>query len=386
MKMIRTLGLLLLVLALVLPLMAACGPESAEEAEPTEVVQVEPTATPEPTDTPTPEPTDTPTPEPTDTPEPTEDVEFDRDQIVGLEGLDSYRAQITVSMTGISDGEDVESTLEMLIEFVREPLAQHLVISAAGMEGAEGFEDIEMYIVEDTMYMNLAGQWISAPADEGVLDDVSFLDADDMLDDVCGGTREKDTTLNGVEVHHWSFTLEDMEGCLTPEEMEEIGVLSDAGGELYVAVDGNYVVRMEFFFEGEQLDASVGGEDQLLDEGRIEMTYDVSDVNADITIELPPEALEGATVPEDVPVMADAEEVASFMGMITYNSPSDTAIVAEFYEEALPANGWTGGEMEELSGMYMFNDYTKDGRTLSITIMFDEDAGVTQVLLTIQEE
>jgi hypothetical protein len=207
-----------------------------------------------------------------------------------------------------------------------------------------------------------------------------------MLDDVCGGTKEKDTTLNGVEVQHWSFTLEDMEGCMTPEEMEEIGVLSDAGGNLYVAVDGNYVVRMEFFFEGEELDASLGDEEQPLDQGRIEVTYDVSDVNADIVIELPPEALEGATVPEDVPVMADAEEVASFMGIITYNSPSDAAIVAEFYEEALPANGWTGGEMQEVSGMYMFNDYTKDGRTLGVTITFDEDAGMTQVLLSIQEE
>ncbi len=70
----RAIPRLLLVLALLLPLLAACGPESAPTSPPpTDTPR--PAATARPTDTPrpsdTPEPTETPTPEPTDTPVPT---------------------------------------------------------------------------------------------------------------------------------------------------------------------------------------------------------------------------------------------------------------------------------------------------------------------------
>jgi hypothetical protein len=273
----------------------------------------------------------------------------------------------------------------MSMEFTREPAAQHFVISAEGLEEAEEFDALEMYIIEDTMYMSIAGQWISAPADESVLQDDLFLNANELLEDYCGGTRQQDTTLNGVQVHHWTFTQDDMEACMTPDELTEMGEITDAGGALYVSAEDNYVVRMEFYVEGNQLDASLGGGEETLDEGRLEVVYDVTDVNQPFTIEVPPEALEGATVPEDIPVMDDAQEVASFMGMITYTSPSAADAVASFYEEQLPANGWTGGEMSEFGGMYMFSDYTKEGRTLSVNISFDEETEQSQVFISVEE-
>jgi pimeloyl-ACP methyl ester carboxylesterase/predicted small lipoprotein YifL len=72
----RNATLMLMIVALLLPLVAACGPEPTPTPLPsTEVAEVKPTEPPEPTDTPRPtetaKPTGTPTSAPTDTPEPT---------------------------------------------------------------------------------------------------------------------------------------------------------------------------------------------------------------------------------------------------------------------------------------------------------------------------
>lgn len=370
--------LILVLLACLALSLVACGgePEAAEvsEAEAATATPLPPTATPVPTDT----------PEPTAAPE-SESGELVLDELETPSELSSYRANMEISISGTDQGEAVEGTLSFLIEYTSEPQAQRIVMSAEGIEEAEDMGSLEMYQVDDMAYLKLGDQWLSVPATEDVLSNTGFIQPEDILQDTCGWKKESDTEYNGIRVHHWTASQEDMEACMTAQELAEIGQITTASGDLYVAVEGNYVVHMSVVFEGEDLTAGLGTEDQLLDEGRMEITFDMTDVNQPFVIELPEEAASAGSMPEDIPIPEDAQEAANAFGMITFSSPSTPAEVAEFYEAQMPANGWTEVSVDELSGMYMM-EYSKDGRTASLMISADEEAGMTSVLITIQEE
>ena len=129
----------------------------------------------------------------------------------------------------------------------------------------------------------------------------------------------------------------------------------------------------------------MGGADEVLEQGRMEITFDMTDVNQPFIIELPEEAVASGSLPDDIPVPEDAQEVANAFGMITFTSPSTPAEVSEFYKTAMPQNGWTEVSVDEMSGLIMM-EYSKDGRTASLMINTDEDTGMTSVLITVQEE
>jgi hypothetical protein len=393
MKNSKRLLILILLASLALGL-AACGgepePTAAPQAEPATATPVPATNTPVPTATPEP----TAAPEPTTAAEPTTATEpepgaeaevLNLGEIGTPSDLTSYRASMSISVSGTDQGEPVDGSMTFLIEYTSEPLAQHLVMTTEGLEETEteSMEGIEMYQLEDTTYLKLGEQWLSVPATEETSVASGFVQPGDVLADTCGWKKERDTEYNGIMAHHWTASKEAMTACMTAAQLSDMGDITAASGDLYIAVEGSYVLQMSIVFEGQDLQAVLGTEDQVLDEGRMEFTYGMSDVNEPFTIEVPAEALSSSSLPEDIPFPDDAQEVANAFGMITFNSPSTAAEVADFYKAAMPQNGWT--EVSELSGLFMM-EYSKDGRTASLMISSDEDTELTSVLLTIQEE
>jgi hypothetical protein len=382
---------LLVVLALSI---AACGGEEpTAPPEPTKVVQ-EPTNTPvpEPTDTPLPPPTDTPLPEPTDTPlpEPTEEPEesFDLSMLEQPGDLDSFRSTMEVSWEATNaDGTEETGSFALVVEFVREPFAQHVIISGDMAEleeaGIPAGETLEMYVVEGTMYINMFGSWMSGPADEGGMDtdELAFVATGDLLEELKDAKYEGKETYNGIETRHYSFDKDSFDMADLPEGAE----IEEASGHIYIAVEGNYVVHMEMMMSGTNLALPTGEEGEVVQTGTFGITMDLSNINEPITIEVPEEAMEAGAPPEDLPIPADAEEVTSLMGMITFQSPSTPEEVAEFYQTGMPENGWTEVSVDEMSGMYML-EYSKEGRTASFMITVDSDTGNTSVLITVSEE
>jgi len=386
MKNPRWILILILLASLTLGLVA-CGGEP-ETSEPAEVQATETEAA---TATPVP-PTDTPMP--TDAPEPTiapesepegEEGELDLDEIGTPSDLSSYRANMTISISGTDNGETVDESISFTIEYTSEPPAQHIIMSGAGMEDTEGMDSIEMYQVGDMSYVKFGEEWLSVPATEDTMDSSGFIQPEDVLEGTCGWKKERDTDYNGVRVYHWTASKEDMEACMTAQDLAEIGEITAASGDLYVAVEGNYVVHLSIVFEGLNMEAGMGTEEQILDQGRMEVMFDMIDVNQPFIIELPEEAVAAGSLPEDLPVPDDAQEVSNAFGMITFSSPSTPAEVSEFYKTAMPQNGWTEVSVDELGDMFMM-EYSKGARSASLIINPDEDTGLTSVLITIQEE
>ena len=392
MKHAKWLLLLVLLASLVLGL-AACGgdtetePTSPPAAEPTEVSQAEPADEPtlEPTQAPEPTtpPADTPLPEPTDAPEVEEEEEFDLSSLSSTAELSSYKSTMRVTMVTDDNGQEEEQTIEFSIEYTSEPKAQHITMSGAVTgPGAEN-GTIEMYLIEDTMYMKMEDQWLSLPATEEDLDSDAFITPDTMLEDVCGWKKEGREEINGVKVQHWTLSKDDVDKCMPYEDLAGIGELTDAGGDLYVAEDDNYVVLMELSYEGEDLDMDLGETDEGVKVTRMEIHYETTDVNEPFTIEAPAEALESSSLPDDIPVPDGTTGVNNMFGMINYTSELGPEEVFAFYQEEMPSNGWTEVSADAMSGLWML-EYTKDGRTANIMIT-EEDSGNAAVMITVAE-
>jgi len=363
----------------------ACGGGSqgtAPAEKPTSVSKAE--ATTPPTDTP--QPTDTPVPTDTPPPEPSEGkAELDVTSLTLPSDFESYRSTMSIAVEGTDDGEKVRETIEFLVEYTREPFAQHIIISGEGFEDTEEAGNVEMYQTAETTYMKLGEEWLSTPtSEEDMLADAGMIGPDDVLGDTCGWNKESDTKYNGLKVHHWTFDKKDLEKCITTEQLAELGQLTDASGDLYVAVDTNYVVAMNLIFGGKALGIGMGTHEGSMDEGRMEFTFEMTDVNEPFTIQVPEEALTSGAMPKDIPIPDDAEEVSNVFGMITFSSPGSPEEIADFYKAEMPKNGWTQVSAEEFSGMYML-EYTKENRTASFMINTDTDSGQTSVLITVEE-
>jgi hypothetical protein len=251
-----------------------------------------------------------------------------------------------------------------------------------GPEGEGGI--IEMYMVEDTMYMKMEDQWMSMPATDQDLDSDAFISADAMLEDLCGWKKEGRDKIDGIDVVHWTFTKEDIEECMPADELAGMGELSQASGDLYIAEDDNYVVLMEMVFEGEDLEMDMGDTEEDAKAVRMEMRYETTDVNEPFTIEVPAEATESSSLPDDIPVPEGTEGVNNMFGMITFTSETSAEEVFAFYQEEMPNNGWTEASAEAMTGLWML-EYTKDSRTASFMIS-EDDSGNASVMITVIEE
>ena len=396
MKHAKWLLLVVLLASLALSL-AACGgdaetePTSPPAEKPTEVSQAELTEEPTMEPTQAPEPTAPPTeppPEPTDTPEVEEEEEveeeLDTSSLSSASDLSSYRSTMHVTMTTDMDGQEEEQTIEMIIEYTSEPPAQHIVMSGA-IEGPEGEGGtVEMYLVEGTMYMKMEDQWLSLPATEEDIDSDAFISADAMLEDLCGWKKEGKDEIDGVDVVHWTLSKEDIDECLPPEDLADMGDLSQATGDLYIAEDDNYVVLMEMTFEGEDLDMDLEDTEETAKVVRMTVHYEATDVNEPFTIEVPAEAAESSSLPDDIPVPEGASGINNMFGMISFTAETPPQEVFDFFQEQMPNNGWTEASAEAMSGLWML-EFTKDGRTASIMIS-EDDSGNASVMITIAEE
>lgn len=389
MKHAKWLLILLLLASLALGL-AACGgeePTSPPAVESTQVSEAKPTEQPvseEPTQAPEPaEPSDTPLPEPTVAEETEVEEQFDLSSLSSSEDLTSYRSTMLITTVVDKDGQEETESLEFTVEYTSDPLAQHISMSGTGLGTETESGSIEMYMVGDTMYMLMGDQWLNVPATEQDIDNEAMIRPEELLADLCGWTNEGTEEIDGVKAQHWSFTKEDYDKCSVLEGFMGIGELTDAGGDLYVAEDGNYVVLMELFYEGEDLELGIGEVEEGTTARRMEIRYEMSDVNVPFTIEVPAEALEAGALPEDLPIPDDAAELTNMFGMISYNSAQGPDAVFEFYKEAMPNNGWTETSAEAMTGLWMM-EYAKDGQTASIMIT-EDDAGNASVLITIAE-
>jgi hypothetical protein len=347
--------------------------------------------------------TDTGSTEPTqvviDQPEPTETPEFeegiiDLDSIWGTEDIKSYRGGFTMSFDGTAEGEMVNGSINMSIEYTTNPPAQHITMNLEGYDidpELAGFNSFEFYVMEDTTYLNMGGEmgWTAFPNDpeESVADEFMFYQE---FVDLPEKAKRKllPENVNGVNSWHYVIDAEDLP--------EEIANYDEVTADAWIAVDGGYLVKMDLTMKGTFTSEDLG--DQPIDEGTINIVFNMRDVNGNFTIELPPEATSaepfsfddemfevGEWTREDVPLPEDAEIDFAMEGMVYAFTNLSYDETLEFMNTQLVANGWVvEGEPMESEAIYWI-DYVKDGETLGLIIEpADDGTDRISIMVTIE--
>jgi hypothetical protein len=242
----------------------------------------------------------------------------------------------------------------------------------------------------DTAYMNLGMEdgWISFPNDptDSVTDE--FISYQDFVDLPDKAKRELlPENVNGVMAWHYVIDEDDLE--------EEFGTYDDMAADLWIAVDGGYMVKMEVSMTGTFNTDEIS--DQIIDEGTMTIVFNMRDVNEDLTIELPEEAAAatdfgfgeglfggGEWDREDAPLPDDAEVEFAMEGMVSAYTTLEFKDALEFMLTQLEANGWaTEGEPLESENSY-WGDFVKEGETLNLMVdpAFDETDRIS-IMITI---
>ncbi len=394
MKHLRIILLVVLVLALAT---LACGlgrrgaatqtevpPEAVESSAaqptpaPTEVV-VEQEATVPPTAMPIPEAT----PTPAESPEAGgEEVSLDlAASMSSLENLNSYRATWRFDWSGTKDDQPVDGHMQMNSAFVREPAAQELHFEGQGFEAGDdqGLGKVSFIQVGDTawFYESQSDTWMQVPAGSLDFAEGLFFQPEDLLSDFNIDEARRSPSpeeVNGVQAYKYAFDETDFD----LSELAEGDEVKRAEGEIYVAADGNYVVKLVI-----DADMRFGDPDQMFQEGNIKMAFDISDVNQPITIEPPAEA-EAQTGREDIPILPDADMEFASAEFISYRTATGVKDAAQFYQDEMPKNGWTADETNMVLDESAILNYNKEGETANIIVSTDEE--ITSVLVSITKE
>jgi hypothetical protein len=277
---------------------------------------------------------------------------------LGLDALTTYAATFEADFT--PDDAAVPPWTYRLDFLVGDgPEAMQRSLSISGVSGGKNPGDVTLTRLGDMQYMT--GEAVGAegclisPASVDL--EESFLTPDDFLPpaDLSGHlTPDGEETVAGEAGTRYRF------------EAGALGDLSDAAGEVVLAVDGGYVLRYDF--AGRAVDTRFTGGQA----GALTWHFAVTDLSPDAALDVPEEC----AIP--YPVMADAYDLAKLPGLIVYSSAGSRADVVAFYEDALPGDGWEPYRMPEESEDKTVLVYARSdtGEVLNVSIIDDPDGGV----------
>ncbi len=143
-----------------------------------------------------------------------------------------------------------------------------------------------------------------------------------LLYNLTGATKKGTELVNQIQTTHYQFDQDDLR-IATPKPK--------ATGELWIADQGGYVVKMTLTIAPPSSPTGKG-----MEVGQ-DWTYEVSQVNAVDSIELPQGCL---PVPVEIPAMPDAQEITRGSGLLSFITTSPAAEVVNLYFQALPKLGW----------------------------------------------
>jgi hypothetical protein len=304
-------------------------------------------------------------------------------QLWNSEDISSYRGEFVISFDGLTAGEPMQGSMEMLMEMTTNPPAQHFTLSLEGLDLGEELEglaltDMEFYMVEDTMYANMGMGlgWLKFPGTtvEDFQDTVIL--PEEFIDLPPTANRKLlPEKVNGVSC--WHYVIDD------PSMFDETAEFDSFEADAWVAVDGGYLVKMELSATGSFSDDF--NEGISLEEGSMHIVFDLLAINEDFTIELPDEALAAEDfglggdflgdqewTREDVPLPEDASVDMVLDGTLFFFTNLTVEETADYMNEQLGANGWIPSGDAFSTADSFFGDFTKGDETLTLMINPDE--------------
>lgn len=334
--------------------------EQQEPPAPTETI-IEPTATPVPTEVPeeVEDPADNENQKENQMEEElinVADVNFD----VSAYQSYAYSFQFELFPEG---SEAASQTMTMSGAFQVDPPAQQLsLIFADGVDPSAGGM-MSITVVDGVSYSVISEMdgCISVPT-EGDDFDNPFEDLQTDTEEFFGGFGkirrvQPNETINGIEAAHYVFDE-------TTFQEQDVS-FQEVTGDVYVAIDSGLVVRLAM--EGKD-PTGLGFSEDSSSNDRFTYLFNVSQLGEQLDITLP-EGCEVADGSSGFPKPEDASQVSSIGGIETFQTGMSGDEVAAFYQDLLPAEGWSYVEDESVAiGTLLTEVYTLESEKLQILI------------------
>ena len=353
----RTNRLLMLLLILILALaLAACGEGEPTPTATAEAAAVAATDTPvPPTATPVP-PTNTPVPPTaataaTNTPAPA--VNAASSFAAPSEILKSYRTrgQFLITTT-FPDGTSSVQDMQLEGAFVKADNAYgsdesfQMTVNEAGT-----VENVAIYKIGDWVSANSQGEWITVGRDNAglftAMSDIFTTFVDQFVLEGTEADNLGDETVDGVAATHYQMldtAIFTRMAQMAPDAEE---VIEKAEMNVWVAKEGGYVVKYSVVAEVSNVKDTDASGAEVATAQSVNWSYQVLDVNSDITIALPTDAPEPGVI--SIPGFAEGEFplpdggklAANVIGMPEVSSELSQEELVKFYTDAFTALGWT---------------------------------------------
>lgn len=194
---------------------------------------------------------------------------------------------------GMSDLETFTFDAQMTMSSEQAEEAQNVTASGAvDLPAAEGraevdgpAQSLQMYVVDETMYMNLQGTWVQqdlSNATDQAGPQPTMTPDPELFENATSVSFEGNSTVDGTDVYEIAMDVDEEQllDATGQEAMAGMGSLEDVSATLYVS-HGEYRLKQVDL----DVTASVQGQETDAD---VRITLD--DFNEDVTIDLPEEA------------------------------------------------------------------------------------------------
>ena len=278
----------------------------------------------------------------------------------GLTDLAGYKATLTLSFDGTEAGQPSQWSTTYEMSHTTEPAARQLTITSTG---AAADPDPVTLTEAGGASFEQRGEGacvvsVLLPGDSAA----ALLEPAGMLNAVIGAEAAGSETVNGVAADHYIFD---------ERALGQSG-FADSTGELWVAVDGGYVVKYLLTTTGEP-----GMFGQAI-EGTATWAYELTSANQPIAIEPPPDC---PAVTVDAPLLADATGVVNEPGLLSYTTLTSPTDVVAFYQAQLPALGWEPTADPIGNETTAWQDFSRADRQLSIIITATAEGASTVTIV-----
>jgi hypothetical protein len=287
------------------------------------------------------------------------------DPRTGLAELSGYKATLTFTFDGTGDGKAQKWSKIYTMVVTKDPAARQLSIKNTG-----DMPDLDPVFLAEMDGVDYERHGQNACNASVIQEGDSLGDRLEpalFLPSVIGADEAGTATVNKQAAAHYTFDQ---------RALDEEG-LTEASGELWVAAQGDFVVK---FLLTRKAKADYFG-DGL--EGTLTLDYELTDVNQKVTITLPDDCPPGLV---QAPQLQDASNVSSTPGLLTYETSSSPEDASTFYQKALKDLGWEAAEDPVVSDSTTLLNFTRGDQAMSIILVAkDGKTTVTISLGSIQQ-
>ena len=286
------------------------------------------------------------------------------DATVGLSGLTSYRATLQMQFAGTEAGQPSQWTRALSLVVSRQPAARLWTLDST----APSDQDIAALVGGE-----LAGvSYSRAQTDDPCVAEALRpndplpppLQPAELLPPVLGAEAAGAAqTINGVSANHYTFDA---------RALDLVGT-AQASGEVWVAVQGGFVVKLLLTAQG---NADYFGQGI---QGKMTWDYELNNANQSFAVDPPPGCPPGLV---DLPLPAGAAGVMQDPGLTTYTSTMSASDLAAFYTSTLTTAGWQAAGAPLVTSSQALLTYASGNQQL--TVQVNAAGGIAQVLVSLQ--